>query len=223
MTACPEAVLLDTRIFPSLSPRTAGKKGKTSNMRLDLGSPMARLAAIALAFLLVLPWQGAPAAETLPRFQVPVVCDIGSVCFIQNYFDRDSGPAFQDYTGGTLTYDGHKGVDIRVPNLAVMREGVEVVAAADGTVRNIRNNMPDINMRNIDPEKIKDREAGNAVAIQHGGGWESQYSHLKRGSVIVKPGEQVKAGQVIGKIGLSGATEFPHVHFSVRRDGIPVG
>jgi len=56
----------------------------------------------------------------------------------------------------------------------------------------------------------------------HGNGWETQYSHLRLGSVRVKPGQEVKAGQIIGLVGLSGKTEFPHVHLSVRYKGKPV-
>ncbi|WP_247877773.1 M23 family metallopeptidase [Azospirillum thiophilum] len=52
-------------------------------------------------------------------------------------------------------------------------------------------------------------DAGNAVVVDHGNGWETQYSHLKRGSVAVRPGVRVEAGTVLGQIGLSGRTEFP--------------
>ncbi|WP_428978577.1 M23 family metallopeptidase [Chenggangzhangella methanolivorans] len=43
-----------------------------------------------------------------------------------------------------------------------------------------------------------------------------------KGSVAVKKGDQVARGQAIGRIGLSGATEFPHLHFALRRNGEPV-
>ena len=61
--------------------------------------------------------------------------------------------------------------------------------------------------------------AGNAVVIDHGDGWETQYSHLQRGSVAVRPGQRVAAGERIGLIGLSGNSEFPHLHFAVRHRG----
>ena len=54
--------------------------------------------------------------------------------------------------------------------------------------------------------------------IDHGGGWETQYCHLARGSVRVKSGERVTAGQPLGRVGMSGAAEFPHVHFTVRHE-----
>lgn len=153
------------------------------------------------------------------QLQLPVNCALGSVCVIQNYFDHDSGPSFQDYTCGRRGYDGHDGTDIRVPNLATMREGVAVLAAAPGRVRAIRDEMPDVSVAEVGRQAVEGREAGNSVAIDHGDGWETQYSHLRRGSVLVKPGDSVHAGQAIGLIGMSGNAEFPHLHFEVRRDG----
>lgn len=66
------------------------------------------------------------------------------------------------------------------------------------------------------------REAGNGVVIDHGGGWETQYGHMRKGSVRVEPGQAVTAGEPIGLVGLSGLTEFPHLEFLVRRDGQPI-
>jgi murein DD-endopeptidase MepM/ murein hydrolase activator NlpD len=45
---------------------------------------------------------------------------------------------------------------------------------------------------------------------------------MARGSVAVKPGDAVKAGDRIGRVGLSGMTEFPHLHFTIRKDDKPV-
>jgi murein DD-endopeptidase MepM/ murein hydrolase activator NlpD len=147
---------------------------------------------------------------------------MGGVCTIQNYFDHRPGPGFLDYQCGNLGYDGHDGTDVRLPNLATMRQGVAVIAAATGRVRAVRDEMPDISIRDGNREAIRGREAGNAVVIRHGEDWETQYSHLLRGSVQVKPGEKVQSGQVLGWIGLSGKTEFPHLHFEVRYKGRPV-
>ncbi|HEB97415.1 MAG TPA: M23 family metallopeptidase [Sedimenticola thiotaurini] len=163
---------------------------------------------------------GAAAGAGGPRLQLPLICDMGKVCSVQNLPDHDPGPGFRDYNCGSLGYDGHKGTDIRVPNLRVMKQGVEVVAAADGRVRATRDGMPDVGLRAPGQrEAIRGREAGNAVVVVHGDGWETQYSHMLRGSIRVKPGQMVKAGQVLGRIGLSGKTEFPHLHFSVRHHG----
>jgi hypothetical protein len=71
-------------------------------------------------------------------------------------------------------------------------------------------------------ENLRGRDAGNGVRIDHGDGWETQYSHLKRGSVKVRRGQRVSAGEVLGLIGLSGRTEFPHLDFVVRRRGTSI-
>jgi hypothetical protein len=82
--------------------------------------------------------------------------------------------------------------------------------------------MRDISIREIGAAAVADRMAGNFVLLDHGNGWVTQYGHLRRGSVRVKPGDRVAAGQRLGLIGLSGHTEFPHVHFEVRHHGTPV-
>jgi hypothetical protein len=161
------------------------------------------------------------AGDRLPRFELPVDC-AATTCVVQNYFDHDPGKAHRDYRCGSLSYDGHTGTDIRVPSLAEMERGVPVLAAAPGRVRAVRDGMADVNLRDVPEGSLKGREAGNAVVVVHDGGWETQYSHLKRGSVQVTPGERVAAGAPVGLIGLSGRTEFPHVEFSVRQNGKPV-
>ena len=158
----------------------------------------------------------APAA---PRFALPVVCAMGERCAVQNYVDRDPGPGARDYACGTLTYDGHKGTDIGVGDLVAMAESVAVLAAAPGRVRAVRDGMADVDVRDIGRDAVKGREAGNAVIIDHGGGWQTIYGHLRKGSVAVAEGETVAAGQRIGLIGMSGLAEFPHLHFEVRLEG----
>lgn len=161
---------------------------------------------------------GAPAGDAL-RLGLPVRCAVGTECFIQNYVDRDPGPGWIDYACGALSYDGHLGTDFRVASVAAMRRGVEVVAAAAGTVAAVRDGEPDLSVTERGRETILGREAGNGVRVDHGAGWETQYSHLLRGSVRVRPGQRVRAGEVLGMIGLSGHTEFPHLDFVVRRSG----
>lgn len=161
---------------------------------------------------------GAAAAEA-PSLQLPVDCAMGTVCTIQKYVDHDPGPGRMDYACGRLSKDGDTGTDFRVPNLPAMQAGVPVVAAAPGVVRAMRDGMADISVREIGAEAIRGREAGNGVVIDHGGGWETQYSHLRNGSVAVQEGERVVAGQRLGLIGMSGNAEFPHTEFSVRYRG----
>lgn len=154
--------------------------------------------------------------------QIPIDCTIGTDCSIQNHFDHDPGPGFHDYACGVLGYDGHDGTDLRVPNLARMKEGVAVLAAAPGVVRATRDGMPDVSVRTLGREAVRGREAGNGIVLRHGPDWETQYSHLLRGSVRVRPGDRVDTGAVLGLVGLSGNTEFPHLHFEVRYQGKPI-
>jgi hypothetical protein len=69
---------------------------------------------------------------------------------------------------------------------------------------------------------------GNFVLIDHGQSEFAFYAHLKPGSVRVKTGDQVKAGDVIGKLGSSGNSTEPHLHFQLCNkpglggSGIPV-
>lgn len=157
-----------------------------------------------------------------PQFAFPVDCTIGADCFIQLYVDHDPGPGVSDYTCGSLAYDGHDGTDIRSLTLADIYAGIAVLAAAPGVVKATRNHMPDIAVGHLGSEVIADKMAGNAVVIDHGNGWETQYSHLLMGSVVVSLGMRVESGDVIGAMGLSGSTSYPHIEFTIRHDGQPI-
>jgi murein DD-endopeptidase MepM/ murein hydrolase activator NlpD len=167
------------------------------------------------------PLAGAAPAEG-PALAIPIACDMGRVCQIQSYMDRDPGPAAKDYRCGQRTYDGHNGVDFRVPDMAAQRRGVDVLAAAAGRVTRLRDGVPDISIRAPGAPPTAGRECGNGVVIDHGGGWETQYCHLARGSLRVKSGQEVRAGEPIARVGLSGQTEFPHVHLRLNRQGVAV-
>jgi hypothetical protein len=155
-------------------------------------------------------------AQSAPALALPVDCEIGKACVVQNYVDRDPGPGARDYRCGFLSYDGHEGTDLRVIDTQLYRRGVAVLAAAPGRVRAVRDGVQDASVRALGKEAVAGREAGNSVVVDHGGGWETQYAHMRKGSVAVRAGELVKGGQPLGAVGLSGNTEFPHVHFEVR-------
>ena len=146
---------------------------------------------------------------------LPLVCEVGTSCAVQNYVDHGG----RDYRCGSLTYGGHKGTDIRILDLDAFSSGVPVLAAARGRVRAIRDNMSDVSIRAPGAPSVAGREAGNSVVLEHGDGWETQYAHLRLGSVKVRAGDYVEPGDVLGVVGLSGQTEFPHLHFEVRRFG----
>jgi hypothetical protein len=146
-------------------------------------------------------------------------CRPGETCWIVNYFDAEPGPDKRDYTCGPLTYDGHGGTDFAIRDLAVMKEGVAVLAAASGVVRSAQDGMRDVNVRQIGRESVVHRQCGNGVVIDHADGWTTHYCHLRRGSVSVRPGDKVSPGQGLGLVGLSGMTEFPHLDFTVGYEG----
>lgn len=158
-------------------------------------------------------------AGAAPVLEIPIACDMRSVCSVQKYFDLDPGPERIDYACGRLTNDRHDGTDLRLPDFPAMDRGVAVIAAAPGVVKALRDGMPDISVKEGGAEAIKGKEAGNGVVIDHGDGWETQYGHMKQGSVAVRRGQQVEVGQTLGLVGLSGETEYPHVHFGVRYQG----
>ncbi|MBL8512448.1 MAG: M23 family metallopeptidase [Betaproteobacteria bacterium] len=112
--------------------------------------------------------------------------------------------------------------------------GAEVLAAADGTVRIVRNDRAESSadlrrpgesqldyLKRVSTQQEArlaeggDAIVGNYVLIEHEGGESSVYAHLKTGSARVKPGERVRAGQVIGQLGSSGNSTEPHLHFHV--------
>jgi hypothetical protein len=162
------------------------------------------------------------AAEALPGggFSLPLRCEPGVDCWVMNYPDTDRGAGAQDHTCGPRSYDGHKGTDFAIRDMAAMRAGVPVTAAASGTVLRVRDGMADRLMRgDADSAALQDRECGNGLVIEHGAGWQSQYCHMRKGSLVVKQGEAVARGQALGLVGASGRTEFPHVHITIRKDG----
>lgn len=153
---------------------------------------------------------------------LPIACAPGRDCWTPRYVDLDPGSGFRDWMCGQLGVDGHSGTDFAIPSLAAMRAGVPVLAAAAGRVRNARDGMEDVSVAVIGQAAIEGRNCGNGVAIEHGEGWETQYCHLRKGSVTVRPDEEVAAGQELGLVGMSGEASFPHVHLSVRKDGAEV-
>ena len=173
------------------------------------------LIAALLSALPALLWAAGAAALSL---ELPIDCPANGLCVIQNYVDRTQSGDPRDYACGYLTYPEHNGTDFRVSQRD-MERGVPVRAAADGVVKGFRDGMPDVSVKKIDRQKIHGREAGNGVRIEHEDGFVTQYSHLRKGSVRVRPGQKVAAGQIIGLVGMSGNTEFPHLDFAVRKDG----
>ena len=181
-------------------------------MHVDLNPPI-------LIFLIFLLNCSVAWADESLTLSLPIGCEVGRNCFVQNYVDHDPSSSYRDFSCGARTYDGHDGTDFRLPSMSAMRAGVAVLAVADGKVTGVRDGEKDISIRVIGKAAIAGRECGNGVFLRHPHGWDTQYCHLASGSVSVSKGQHVKRGQVLGKVGLSGATEFPHLHLTVRHNG----
>lgn len=94
--------------------------------------------------------------------------------------------------------DAHPGLDIAVP------VGTLVRATAEGLVA----------------EAGEDPEYGTFVLLQHAGEYQSMYGHLSR--FVVRAGQRVSAGEVIGLSGNTGNSTAPHLHFEIRKKGLVV-
>ena len=92
----------------------------------------------------------------------------------------------------------HQGTDFAAPT------GTPVESVGDGTVTFAGTN----------------GGYGKFIKIQHGGGFETAYAHLS--SISVKKGARVTQGQLIGKVGSTGASTGPHLHYEVIKNGTHV-
>ena len=90
--------------------------------------------------------------------------------------------------------------------------GLPILAPGAGTVAKAVDEHPDQAIGSSDARN----PAGNHVVIDHGNGEFSMLAHLKRGSVAVKAGDAVVAGERIGACGNSGNTSEPHLHYQLQ-------
>jgi murein DD-endopeptidase MepM/ murein hydrolase activator NlpD len=91
------------------------------------------------------------------------------------------------------------------------REGTQVVAARRGLVMQVES---DFDKAGLNREKYGGR--ANFVRILHDDGTMALYAHLKLDGVMVRAGQRVRAGQLIGLSGNTGYTTGPHLHFAVQ-------
>ena len=152
----------------------------------------------------------------------PIDCDLGRDCFIQQYVDHDAGTGAEDFRCSNLSYNTHKGTDFALRTYAQMQRGVDVLAAAPGRVKSTRDGEADRLFGGRAREVPSNRACGNGLVIEHEGGWTTQYCHLRKGTLAVQEGQTIDRGEVLGQIGLSGRTQFPHVHMTVRRNNVVV-
>jgi len=96
-------------------------------------------------------------------------------------------------------YQFHAGIDIAGPGI----NGTPVVAAEEGFVTRAATGW--------------NGGFGTMVIITHGGGYQTLYAHLS--SLNVREGNHVNRGDIIGRVGSTGSSTGPHLHFEVRRNG----
>ena len=97
--------------------------------------------------------------------------------------------------------------------------GADVLAVADATVAIAVDGVSDA----TPPPITLELAPGNHVALDLGNNRFAFYEHLQRGSVTVKPGDRVKSGQVIARMGSSGSSSIgPHLHFHVADAASPL-
>lgn len=113
---------------------------------------------------------------------------------IQGYAGKVSHSGWQEYS-----------LDFNLP------EGTEICAAREGTVVETKD---DSSIGGWDESFAK---YGNYIMILHGDGSFASYYHLKKNGCLVKPGDKVAAGQLIGYSGNTGRSNTPHLHFMVYR------
>ena len=98
----------------------------------------------------------------------------------------------------------------------------DILAVKDATVVSVLDGLPD-QVPGKMPEGIAIEEAdGNSIVVDLGGGRYALYAHLRAGSIKVKPGDRVKLGQVMARVGNSGNTLAPHLHFHVMDAPVPL-
>ena len=92
----------------------------------------------------------------------------------------------------------HSGLDIAT------RKGALIVTPADGVVTRVAS----------------EYDFGKFVVIDHGYGVSTRYGHNSR--ILVRPGQRVRRGEPIARVGNTGRSTGPHLHYEVRQNGVPV-
>jgi hypothetical protein len=123
----------------------------------------------------------------------------------------------------------------KTKNESYIGYGSPVYAVADGTVTSTLDNVDD-NTPGILPAAVPalaakltiDNVDGNHIILDIGGGLYAMYAHLIKGSLLVKPGDKVAKGQQIARLGNTGNSSAPHLHFQLmsgpslfEADGVP--
>ena len=102
--------------------------------------------------------------------------------------------------------------------------GAEVLAVADARVSDLRDGLPDNVGATERSSRVVtvDSAVGNHLTLDLGSGRFALYAHLQPGSLKVKLGDHVNAGQVLARLGNSGNSDAPHLHFQLTDGNSPM-
>jgi hypothetical protein len=102
--------------------------------------------------------------------------------------------------------------------------GAEVVAVAEGRVSDLKDGLPENIGSNEESTRAitLDNIVGNYLILDLGQGRFALYAHLQTGSLGVKLGDRVKAGQLLARLGNSGNSDAPHLHFHLMDANSPL-
>jgi hypothetical protein len=170
------------------------------------GPPMTERSVLPEASLFEAAPDGLAQYTFFPQAGVP-----GRDLFVENFTDLWSGPGIRDWDCSGYTYDGHRGHDSVIRSFREQEIGVPIFAVLDGVVVTALDGDVDDN--------TSCQGGGNGVSVDHGGGHRTIYWHLRNGSVTVRPGERVVAGQQLGLTASSGCSSWPHLHFESSYNG----
>lgn len=101
--------------------------------------------------------------------------------------------------------------------------GKPVFAVSDATVASVVDGLPEQTPGTYPTNISLDQADGNSVILDLGGQRYAMYAHMQPGSIKVRKGDSVKAGEVIGLVGNSGNSVAPHLHFQVMNGPLSLG
>ncbi|MBN2693128.1 M23 family metallopeptidase [bacterium] len=146
--------------------------------------------------------------EEIERFSKSIITSYGtifekadmllstpSIWPVRGWLSSEFGPRTDPFTGDTKF---HEGLDI------ANNEGLPIKASGNGVVTFAG----------------EQGGYGNVIIISHGYDLETRYAHLQR--ILIKKGDKIKKGDIIAYLGNSGRSSGPHLHYEIRKYGIPV-
>jgi murein DD-endopeptidase MepM/ murein hydrolase activator NlpD len=210
----PAGLNLFARLFPERSVQTAAKVTTGTSRPIRIGRPVAGEN-----------WWAFNACCTLSSHRAAMVPIGGRINGAERYavdwmqLDPSVSPLF-DAAGQPVGLI-RPGGDVAV-NEDYISYGAPLLAVADGTVVSAVDGRPDAPAGVVTPTLTIPEVPGNYVVLKIAPRRYAFYGHMAPGSISVKPGQRVRRGQRIGRLGNSGSTTAPHLHFGVMAGAQPL-